>query len=166
MEARGNPLPILRSRFEQSDKSARLPVASNRRPPASVGAGMRTRFLVGFLAALVLSIPLTPLVYELLPPPATGVWLWLSALITSGYWTGQAPRQALWCGAVWGWISPALLLLPEMEWALHRVTIGGGCGNSLNWAWAEITAFLFCIPAALGQVRCYLRKPTRSRLPE
>lgn len=93
---------------------------------------------------------------------------WLLGVPVLGYWIGQRPRSALWCGVVCGWIAPPLAQwLPELSFVNNRPAHpGGGCGNSWYWARTEATALLFCLPAALGQLRCLLRKGTKNQLPE
>lgn len=130
---------------------------------------MPPRFLIGYLVAALLSLQLSALVFFLLVnlTMTPNLWLWLLATPVLGYWVGQAPRKALTCGLVCGWITPPLLLwIPELPWLASRLLYPGGCGNSWFWARAEATGLLFCLPAALGQLRCYLRKVTQNRLPE
>ena len=92
---------------------------------------------------------------------------WLLGVPVLGYWVGQRPRSALWCGVISGWIAPPLALwLTDLPYVANRLAYPGGCGNSWYWARTEATALLFCLPAALGQLRCYLRRTTKSRLPE
>ena len=62
-------------------------------------------------------------------------------------------------------VPVAILVLPDLEWLTRRLTLGGGCGTSLRWAWTEVTALLFGISAGMGQLHRLLRQPTPSRLP-
>ena len=95
------------------------------------------------------------------------VWAWCLGLPALGYWLGQAPRTRLQAGLVCGFIAPPLVLwLPEVTWLPTRLGSGGGCGTGLRFAWMEATALMFCLPAALGQLRYTLRRRPLSRYPD
>ncbi len=128
---------------------------------------MRTRFAIGFVLFLALSWQFTQEVYECVLNTMPGPWVWLMGLPILGYWVGQAPRDPVWHGAVWGWIAlPLVLWLPDVEHCSYILGSYGGCGTGRRFAWMEATALLFCVPAALGQLRCFLRKTAKKRLPE
>lgn len=127
---------------------------------------MRAQFSLSFLAATLLSFHFSADLYESIIVNAPSLWTWLFGLPTVGYWIGQRPRSAFWRGAVCGWIAPTLVLtLPELSGISSALASYGGCGNARRWAWTQATALLFCLPAALGQLRCTLRKSS-NRLPE
>ncbi len=128
---------------------------------------MRTQFALGFLTATLLSFLFSALLYETAIANTPNLWTWLIGIPTLGYWIGQRPRSAFWRGAVCGWIAPNLILvLPELPGLSNALASRGGCGNGRRWLWGQATGLLFCLPAALGQLRSTLRKSDPSRLPQ
>ncbi|MBX3170196.1 MAG: hypothetical protein KF760_22515 [Candidatus Eremiobacteraeota bacterium] len=128
---------------------------------------MRTRLILGFLVGAFFSWQLSPIFYEWVLIHSPDPWAWLLGLPALGYWVGQAPRIPFRRGLVCGWIAPPLLVwLPEIQCISHTLATWGGCGTGRRFAWMQATGLLFCLPAALGQLRCYLRKSTQSRLPQ
>ncbi len=118
---------------------------------------MQSRFFLGFLVAALLSWQLSAVVYHSVMENVNP-WLWLIGIPALGYWVGQAPARPFWRGAVCGWIAPGLILwLPLLDNLKGYVS---------SWPYIELTGLLFCLPAALGQLRCYLRKAPQNRLPE
>lgn len=117
---------------------------------------MRTQSALGFLVTAMISWHLSTLAYQSILHNANP-WLWLLGLPALGYWIGQAMSHPFQRVMLCGWIAPPILFwLPILDNMKGYVS---------SWPYTEITGLLFCLPAALGQLRCTLRKAPQRQLP-